>query len=109
MRALLVNPYYPIDETPSPPLGLAFIAAVLEEAGLEVKVLDYVVVPYSRSALAAEIEAFKPALLGLTAVTMTFDNAIVVVQDAKAIDPDIVTIMGGPHVTFRAKATGGTP
>lgn len=105
MRALLVNPYYPIDETPSPPLGLAFIAAVLEKAGLEVKVLDYVVFPYSQAALAAEIEIFKPAIIGLTAVTMTFDNAIAVVKDAKAADPGITTVMGGPHVTFRAEKT----
>ncbi len=105
MHALLVNPFYPIDETPSPPLGLAFIAAVLEEAGLEVKVLDYVVFPYSQAALVAEIKTFKPAIIGLTAVTMTFDNAITVVQDAKAADPDIITVMGGPHVTFRAEAT----
>jgi len=105
MRALLVNPYYPIDETPSPPLGLAFIAAVLEAAGLEVKVLDYVVFPYSQAALAAEIKTFKPAIIGLTAVTMTFDNALAVVQDAKAADPAIITVMGGPHVTFRAEKT----
>ncbi len=105
MRALLVNPYYPIDETPSPPLGLAFIAAVLEEAGLEVKVLDYVVFPYSQTLLADEIKTFRPALIGLTAVTMTFDTAIEVVKDTKAIDPNITTLMGGPHVTFRAEAT----
>ncbi|MCP3951403.1 MAG: B12-binding domain-containing radical SAM protein [Desulfobacterales bacterium] len=105
MRALLVNPYYPIDETPSPPLGLAFIAAVLERAGLEVKILDYVVFPYSRAVLAAEIKIFQPAILGLTAVTMTFENAIAVVQAAKAINPDIITVMGGPHVTFRARKT----
>ena len=26
MRVLLINPFYPISETPSPPLGLAFLA-----------------------------------------------------------------------------------
>ena len=105
MRVLLVNPYYPIDETPSPPLGLAFIAAALETAGCIVKICDYVVYPYSRKLLAEEIAAFKPTLLGLTAVTMTFDNAMEVVSAAKGIDPAIITVMGGPHVTFRAEAT----
>ncbi len=105
MRALLVNPFYPIDETPSPPLGLAFIAAALEATGVEVKILDYVVFPYSRSLLTARIKVFKPAIIGLTAVTMTFDNAIKVVRDIKEIDPAIITVMGGPHVTFRAEAT----
>ena len=105
MRVLLVNPFYPIDETPSPPLGLAFIAAVLEAAGFEVKISDYVVFPYSRDILAKEIHAFQPTVLGLTSVTMTFDTAMTVVRDAKAIDPTVKTIMGGPHVTFRAEAT----
>ena len=45
MRFLLVNPYYPISETPSPPLGLAYLAAAIENAGIEVKVLDFVVYP----------------------------------------------------------------
>lgn len=105
MRILLVNPYYPIDETPSPPLGLAFIAAALEEAGCTVRICDYVVYPYSRDLLAEEIAAFKPTLLGLTAVTMTYDKAREVVTDAKGIDPSIITVMGGPHVTFRAAGT----
>jgi anaerobic magnesium-protoporphyrin IX monomethyl ester cyclase len=105
MRALLVNPYYPIDETPSPPLGLAFIAAALEKAGIEVKVLDYVVFPYSQAKLAAELKTFRPAFMGLTAVTMTLDNAMAVVQDAKAAEPGLITVMGGPHVTFRARKT----
>jgi hypothetical protein len=30
MRVLLINPFYPISETPSPPLGLAFLASALE-------------------------------------------------------------------------------
>jgi anaerobic magnesium-protoporphyrin IX monomethyl ester cyclase len=105
MRVLLVNPYYPIDETPSPPLGLAFIAAVLEAAGFEVRILDYVVFPYGRDQLETEVKSFKPALLGLTAVTMTFKSAMAVIKDAKGIDPDIITVMGGPHVTFRAAET----
>jgi len=105
MRVLLINPFYPIDETPSPPLGLAFIAAVLEAAGVAVKICDFVVYPYSRGALADEMQAFKPAIVGFTSVTMTFDTAMAVVRDAKAIDPAVKTVMGGPHVTFRAEAT----
>ena len=46
MRVLLINPYYPISETPSPPLGLAYLGAALEQPGVQVKLLDYVVYPY---------------------------------------------------------------
>lgn len=105
MRVLLVNPYYPIDETPTPPLGLAFLAAALEAADIAVEVLDYVVFPYRRDHLAAAIHRFSPDILGVTAVTMTFDAAIAVVSDAKAIAPELFTVMGGPHVSFRAEET----
>jgi len=105
MRVLLVNPYYPISETPSPPLGLAYLAAALAETGIEVKILDLVVFPYSRAMLKTFLEKFKPQIAGLTAVTMTFDNAMAVTQDIKNLKPEILTVMGGPHVTFCARET----
>ena len=105
MRVLLINPYYPISETPSPPLGLSYLAGALSEAGVEVKILDLVVFPYSHARLQTLIEAFKPQIAGLTAVTMTFDNAMGIIKDIKGIDPKILTIMGGPHVSFCARET----
>lgn len=105
MRLLLVNPQYPLSETPSPPLGLAYLAAALEDAGVEVKVLDFVVFPYSKKGLEAELTNFKPNIVGVTSVTMNFDDAIEVVKDVKGIDPEILTIMGGAHVSFCAKET----
>ncbi len=105
MRVLLINPYYPISETPSPPLGLAYLAAMLERSGIEVKVLDFVVYPYSRDVLEQALNEFYPQMAGLTSVTMTFDHATQIVKDLKAIDPDIVTVIGGPHVTFRPLET----
>jgi radical SAM superfamily enzyme YgiQ (UPF0313 family) len=105
MRFLLVNPYYPVSETPSPPLGLAFLAAALEAADVEVKLLDFVVFPYTKSSLEAVLKAFAPHFVGITAVTMTFDHAIQIIQDVKQIDTDILTVMGGPHVSFCAKST----
>ncbi len=107
MRILLINPYYPISETPSPPLGLAYLAAALEQAGAIVKILDYVVSSYSQSQLAAVVRRFKPRIAGATAVTMTFDHASQVLRDLKTIDAEILTVMGGPHVTFCAPETLG--
>ncbi len=105
MCVLLINPYYPISETPSPPLGLAFLAAVLEAAGIEVQILDLVVYPYSKERLARTLKAFDPQFVGATAVTMNFEHAAGVLRDVKAIAPNILTVMGGPHVTFCASDT----
>ena len=103
MRVLLINPHYPIDETPTPPLGLAFLGASLEKSGAAVRILDFVVYPYSREFLKKEIDAFQPDVIGATAVTMTVDHALEVIRDSRALAPNAFTVMGGPHVTFRAE------
>ena len=104
-RFLLVNPYYPISETPSPPLGLAFLAGALEAAGMEVELLDLVVFPYSKEMLEQVLVRFDPHFVGLTAVTMNVENALSILRDVKAVAPDILTVMGGPHITFCAEDT----
>ena len=101
MRFLLINPDYPISETPSPPLGPAFLAAALEEAGVEVKLLDFVVFPYDRQILKKELDDFSPDMAGLTSVTMNVHNAVEILKDIKGVHPNLPTVMGGPHVTFR--------
>lgn len=86
-------------------MGIAFLAAVLERAGFETLILDFSVYPYSTSYLKNEINRFDPAMIGVTAVTMTFNDAIAIIADAKRINEDLLTVMGGPHVTFCAEET----
>jgi anaerobic magnesium-protoporphyrin IX monomethyl ester cyclase len=102
LRVLLINPFYPISETPSPPLGLAYLAGALEAAGVAVKILDCVVSPLCDDLLSALLNEFKPDLVGATAVTMTVDHALTVLERIKTLDPDIPTVLGGPHATFCA-------
>jgi radical SAM superfamily enzyme YgiQ (UPF0313 family) len=84
---------------------LAYLASALTAAGVEVRILDLVVFPYSQTMLQTLIQDFKPQVVGITAVTMTFDNAIAVLEDIKRINPRILTVMGGPHVSFCARET----
>jgi len=105
LKFLLINPPSPLSESASPSLGLAFIAGALERAGVEVRVLDLVVFPYDRDRFEALLAEFQPRFVGLTAVTLAFDTAVDVVRDIKAVDPDILTVMGGPHVSFCAGET----
>jgi len=108
MRFLLINPFCPIAEGPTPPLGISYLAAVLEEAGFQVKVLDLVITPYQFDEFSELLMNFKPDIVGSTAVTMTFNDAIKVIKDVKKIDPGIITVMGGPHVSFCAEETLNT-
>ncbi|MCG6895228.1 MAG: B12-binding domain-containing radical SAM protein [Desulfobacteraceae bacterium] len=105
MRVLLINPHYPLSETPSPPLGLAYLAAALRCASIPVRVLDFVVMPGTQQRLAAAVEDFQPNVVGVTAVSMNAHRALDLVRRVKALDPAIRTVMGGPHVSFRAEET----
>ncbi|MET0385677.1 MAG: radical SAM protein [Polyangiales bacterium] len=105
MKFLLVNPFYPLAEMPSPPLGISYLAASLVRAGVEVRVYDMVVMGHDQKKLAAVMARFQPDIIGATSVTMTFNSAIAVIEAAKAIDPRVVTACGGAHVSFRAERT----
>lgn len=100
MRVLLIHPFCPLEEMPSPPLSIGYLAAALERIDVEVNVLDFAVSPYSKERLRDFFQSFQPHIIGATCVTMTFHKAIQVLTDAKAIDPNITTIMGGPHISF---------
>ncbi len=105
MRCVLINPFYPLSENPSPPLGLAYLAAALEKAGVQVTILDFVVFPYNDAEFRSKLSQLDPDIVAATAVTMTFDRAIRAIREARRWRPDCLTVMGGPHVTFCAEDT----
>jgi radical SAM superfamily enzyme YgiQ (UPF0313 family) len=104
MKSALIAPPYPL-KAPSPPLGLAYVAAACEAAGAEVRFYDFIVSRYTPEKLASYLDAFKPDAVGATSVTMNFHRAIETIVDAKRHDPSIVTMMGGPHVSFDIENT----
>jgi radical SAM superfamily enzyme YgiQ (UPF0313 family) len=104
-RVLLINPFYPISETPSPPLGLAYLAGALEAAGVTVRLLDLVVLPETPTTIADVLDEFQPNVVGATAVTMSAETAFALIREVKRIAPDVLTVMGGPHVTFSTEDT----
>ena len=105
MKIALIAPPYPLEEAPSPPLGLAYVAGACEAAGATVRILDYIVRQYTRTKIEEELTAFGPDIIGTTAVTMNFDAAVGIIEDAKRHNPALIAIMGGPHVSFAVKET----
>ena len=81
-----------------PALGLAYLAAVAEEAGHEVAILDCAR-GLPKSAIVEKTSSFSPKVVGVTATTPTYVNAVKTAQMVKEIDPAIVTVLGGPHPT----------
>ena len=100
MKIALIAPPYPLEQAPSPPLGICYVASACKEAGLDVKIFDYIVRQYTPEKFIAELDAYKPDIVGSTAVTMSYPTAVEIVRTAKKHNPSIITMMGGPHVSF---------
>ncbi len=105
MRIAIIAPPYPLEEIPSPPLGVTYVAAAFEAAGSEVRIFDYIVSSYTKDNLKKQLESFQPDVVGATSVTMNFYDAQQILRDVKNYNPEIITMMGGPHVSFTAVET----
>lgn len=97
MKVLLINPKVnlPIEVRTSPPLGLAYLGAVSEERGDEVRILDMEV---EETPLGQVLREERPDLVGITANTIQIKAAWRVAQEIKA-EMALPIVLGGPHPT----------
>jgi len=100
LRALLINTPFPFEEQPVPPLGLAYLAAMLQQAGAEVQILDLLVTRYSPETIRRKIRDFQPRIVGATCSTLNYSIASRILKLCKKVDSNLVTVIGGPHVSF---------
>ncbi len=108
MNVLLVNP--PIPSTPRAvldvPLGLGYIGAVLEAQGHQVSAIDMAVATDPWGALTEALGRNCPEVVGITSVACTFDSAKLIARLCKAQHPEIITVIGGVHVTLTGEQLG---
>jgi radical SAM superfamily enzyme YgiQ (UPF0313 family) len=106
MKVVLINPHTPRAEVTEylgitvPPMGLAYLAAVLEREGYPVKIIDAQALRLNSSELRAQLEKERPDIIGATAVTPTIYDAMNAIKIGKKACPEAFTILGGPHATF---------
>ena len=103
----LVNPPYPKGAPKSLflPLGLAYLAAVLEENQHEVKVLDLQMTNLDPQQLESALSGTNADIVGVTTSTLTYWPAVEVLKAAKKVLPNALTVLGGPHVTALPEQT----
>ncbi len=106
MKILLINA--PLEKKEiyksfSPPLGLLYIAAVLEKNGFEVEVIDGNHENNYMEVISSRIIEFNPEYIGISAMTPTFPSAVKIADIAKKIKPESIVVMGGYHPTFFAE------
>lgn len=82
-----------------PPLGLASIAAYLEQRGFSASIIDCYAHPDSDRRIRDYLLANKPAFLGLSCTTSSFLDGIRIAKIAKETLPGIKTVCGGVHVS----------
>jgi anaerobic magnesium-protoporphyrin IX monomethyl ester cyclase len=103
----LVNPPSPSGAPPSLfiPLGIGYLAAVLEKNQYEVNVIDCQALRPTRNQLKAELIKSHPDVVGVTSATLTYKPALEIVKTAKEALPNCLLILGGPHVTVLDEQT----
>jgi anaerobic magnesium-protoporphyrin IX monomethyl ester cyclase len=103
----LVNPPYPV-EAPQAifiPLGISYLAAVLEENGYTVDVVDCQTIRPTQKELQDKFTSLNPDIIGVTAATLTYLPALDILKAAKTVLPNALTMIGGPHVTVMDEQT----
>jgi magnesium-protoporphyrin IX monomethyl ester (oxidative) cyclase len=97
----------------TPPLGLAYIAAVLEERAYDVKILDvsaedfynreeigeeYIQIGLSNGEIKTRIRDFDPDVVGISCLLSSqFHDMCNICKLAKEINERIITVVGGAH------------
>jgi anaerobic magnesium-protoporphyrin IX monomethyl ester cyclase len=105
MKVLLIQPSYPFSEFPKPSSALLSLGTLLQSEGVEVEILDLLSTRCTPEKIEKRLTRFQPQVVGVTSVTMNFPTAVKTIQACKKMDPEITTIMGGPHVTFTSEET----
>lgn len=91
--ALVVPPFMEGFKLESIPLNLSYLGAVLHENGFPVQ-------GFNLNVEDRQIEDFADFnLIGTTVVTATFPKALNFLEKIRQVNPDVFTVLGGPHAT----------
>jgi|GEM_PF-1094247 len=81
-----------------PPLGILYLAAVLEQKGHQVKIFDNALLEQSNNASADSILEYKPAVVGFSTTFKNLCNGRETAKLIKKSNHNIKVIFGGPEV-----------
>lgn len=108
LDVLFVIPPYPniysskvIDnpEYSSPPLGVAYIAAVLKADQFNVSIYDMHILASKPEDIIEQYRKTKPKIVAISSTTPTFPNALKIAKLLKAWDENVLIVIGGSHAT----------
>jgi anaerobic magnesium-protoporphyrin IX monomethyl ester cyclase len=83
-----------------PPLGLAYVAAVLEKADFHVEILDNYLLKKPIDYLKHEIKRLEPEIVGITCGSGTYQRCIETAKAVKEVLPSCKVVVGGWHPSY---------
>lgn len=105
VRVLLIRAPSTDAATISPPLGLAYLAAVLEKEKIPVKIIDTPILGYSQKEIIKEAKKIEPTIIGFGGVTQEFPANLKTASNLKKHLQDCLIFIGGSHVSATPKQT----
>lgn len=88
-----------------PPLGVAYLAACLRQAGHSVAIFDATFANKPWDELTQVLREQKPRLVAISALTSMLAETLHTARLVKEVLPETVVIVGGPHATVEPQAT----
>jgi len=83
-----------------PPLGLGYIASVMEQEGHEVQLISLTTLPLPRlSEIQERVRQFRPQVVGHTVLSPTANSSRALFGAIRAADPAVTIVAGGAHAT----------
>lgn len=89
----------------SQPLGICYIAAVLEKNNITVNILDADILDLTFEQIIDEITKMTPKILLISILTTTYEAVIQLATQLKTKSPLLKIIVGGPHLATNPETT----
>ena len=101
MKVLLIDP--PGWQKHSLNLGLAYLAGAVRAVDFDVQILDMNNHNYSEEWVKKIVTDYSPKIIGVSVKTATANACTEIVGRLKNIFPNIIYVVGGPHITLCGK------
>src|SRR3954465_9451177 len=93
-----------LDERVFMSLGILRVAAVLEQRGIRVELLDLSGIENYEEVARLHTMQSRAVHFGITATTPQMPAAVKVADAIKSVKPNAITLLGGPHITLVSSA-----
>lgn len=96
-EVLLISP--PFKGLLREPIGLYYLAGVLNSHGISTSILDFNIVRPTRSGFRRYLKDINPRIVGITSFTFNFSVTQDIIKEVGRVDPKIFTVLGGVHAS----------